>query len=86
MVHKTSWTVHEIEERLETADSKTRWTNTQVETLISRINELNDTIDRLNKEQLFLTTLLDFDKTNNEIVRVAADAMGLKLPTKSRKK
>lgn len=85
MVHKTSWSVSEIKERLETADSKTRWTNTQVETLIKQINDLNTTIERLNKEQLFLTTLLDDEKTNNESVRMAAEVMGIKLP-KTRKK
>ena len=38
MVHKTSWSVDEIKERLETADAKTRWTNTQVEALMAQIN------------------------------------------------
>ena len=85
MVHKTSWSVAEIEERLASADAKTRWTNTQVEALMNRITELNSTIERLNKEQLFLTTLLDDEKTNNESVRMAAEVMGIKLP-KTRKK
>lgn len=85
MVHKTSWSVHEIEERLETADSKTRWTNTQIETLMAQINSLNDTVERLQKEQLFLTSLLDEAKISEEPIRMAAEVMGIKLP-KTRKK
>lgn len=85
MVHKTSWSVSEIKERLETADTKTRWTNTQIETLIAQINNLNSQVERLQKEQLFLTSLLDEAKISEEPIRTAAEVMGIKLP-KTRKK
>ena len=85
MVHKTSWSVHEIEERLESADSKTRWTNTQIETLMAQINNLNSQVERLQKEQLFLTSLLDESKINSEPIRTAAEVMGIKLPRVKKK-
>lgn len=80
MVHKTSWSVDEIKERLETADAKTRWTNTQVEALMAQINNLNNTVERLQKEQLFLTSLLDETKISEEPIRTAAEVMGIRLP------
>lgn len=85
MVHKTSWSVAEIKERLASADAKTRWTNTQLQTLINQINELTSQVERLQKEQLFLTSLLDEAKISEEPIRTAAEVMGIKLP-KTRKK
>lgn len=84
--HKTSWTVNELETKFTTAESKTRWTTTQVQVLLERIAELETKLNQLNKERAFVLTLLDDDKINNEPIRAAADALGIKLPKTTKRK
>ena len=84
--HKTSWTVPELQEKFETAEAKTRWTTTQVQVLLERIAELETKLSRLNKERTFVLTLLDDNKINNDSIKAAADALGIKLPKVVKKK
>lgn len=84
--HKTSWTVEELETKFETAESKTRWTTTQVQVLLERIAELETKLNQLNKERVFILTLLDNSKIENDSIRAAADALGIKLPKVMKKK
>lgn len=84
--HKTSWTVKELEEKFTTAEAKTRWTTTQVQVLLERIAELETKETQLNKERTFILTLLDDSKINNDSIKTAADALGIKLPKITKKK
>lgn len=84
--HKTSWTVKELQEKFETAEAKTRWTTTQVQVLLERIAELEIKETQLNKERTFILTLLDPAKIDNDSIKTAADALGIKLPKVVKKK
>ncbi len=80
--HKLSWTVKEIKEKYGTAETKTRWTTTQVSVLLDQISELEATVRQLNKEKSFLLTMLDKSKSEDVSIRTAADMVGIRLPKK----
>lgn len=85
-MHKTSWTYEEIKDEFETAETKKRWTNTQVQTLLERIAELEEANNQLINERIFILTLLDESKIENESIRAAAEALKIKLPRTKRMK
>lgn len=85
-MHKTSWTYEEIKDEFETAETKKRWTNTQVQTLLERIAELEEANNQLINERTFILTLLDESKIENDSIRAAAEALKIKLPRTKRMK
>ena len=85
-MHKTSWTYDEIKNEFVTAETKKRWTNTQLQTLLERISELEEANNQLINERTFILTLLDESKIENESIRAAAEALKIKLPRTKRMK
>lgn len=83
--HKTSWTVKELAAEVSEAETKKRWTTTQMRVLMERITELEATVRQLNKEKSFLLTMLDKSKSEDASIRSAADMVGIRLP-KTKKK
>ena len=86
IMHKTSWTYDEIKNEFVTAETKKRWTNTQLQTLLERISELEEANNQLINERTFILTLLDESKIENESIRAAAEALKIKLPRTKRMK
>lgn len=83
VVRKRTWTVDEIEQKFKTADAKTRWSMTQIQSLLDRIALLEHTVEAREKKISILNKVISKTSDTTKLDDLSVELLnelGIKLP------